>query len=49
MDIKLDKLLKNEDELFQRILNSIPEGVIIANANGEFIFFNKVVSGDSTR
>ena len=29
MDIKLDKLLKNEDELFQRIFISIAEGAAL--------------------
>jgi sigma-B regulation protein RsbU (phosphoserine phosphatase) len=42
MDIKLDQLFQDKNELFQRILNGIAEGIIIANANGEFLFFNNV-------
>ena len=42
MDIKLDQLFRDKNELFQRILNGIAEGIIIANANGEFLFFNNV-------
>lgn len=42
MDIKIDQLLKSENELFQRIFNSIAEGVIVADAKGEFLFFNNV-------
>jgi sigma-B regulation protein RsbU (phosphoserine phosphatase) len=42
MDIKIDQLLKSENELFQRIFNSIAEGVVVADVNGEFLFFNNV-------
>lgn len=42
MDIKLDQLFRDENELFQRIFNSIADGVIVTDANGEFLFFNKV-------
>ena len=40
MDIKLDQLFRDENELFQRIFDSIAEGVIVADANGEFLSFN---------
>ena len=42
MDIKLNQLFRNKNELFQRIFDSIGEGVVVADANGEFLFFNKV-------
>ena len=42
MNKKLAQLLKNDKELFQRIFNSIAEGIIVADANGEFLFFNDV-------
>ena len=42
MELKLDQLFKNDKELFQKIFNSIAEGVIVADANGEFLFFNDV-------
>jgi len=42
MDIKLDQLFQDDKELFLKIFNSIAEGVIVADANGEFLFFNDV-------
>ncbi|MFC2088769.1 SpoIIE family protein phosphatase [Calditrichota bacterium] len=42
MDIKLKKLFKDDKQLFQRMFNSIAEGIVVADANGEFLFFNKV-------
>jgi PAS domain S-box-containing protein len=42
MDIKINSLFKNENELFQRIFNSIAEGVIVADTKGEFLFFNNI-------
>lgn len=42
MDIKLDQLFRSENKLSQRIFNSIAEGVIVADANGEFLFFNNI-------
>ena len=42
MDIKLDQLFQDENQLYQRIFDSIAEGVIIADANGEFLSFNTV-------
>jgi PAS domain S-box-containing protein len=42
MDIKLNQLFKDDNELFQKIFNSIAEGVVVADANGEFLFFNDV-------
>jgi PAS domain S-box-containing protein len=42
MGKKLDQLFKNDNELFRRIFDSIAEGVIVADANGEFLFFNKI-------
>lgn len=42
MDIKLNRLFKDENELLKRIFNSIAEGIVVADVNGEFIFFNKV-------
>lgn len=42
MNLKLDQLFKDDIELFRRIFDSIAEGVIIADENGKFLFFNDV-------
>jgi PAS domain-containing protein len=42
MNRKLDQLFRDGNELFQRIFNSITEGVIVADANGKFLFFNNI-------
>lgn len=40
MPVKFDHLFQNEYILLSKILNSIGEGVIVANRNGDFLFFN---------
>ncbi len=44
MGVKLEHLFHENSELFQRILNSIAEGVIVANKDGEFLFFNSIAN-----
>ena len=42
MDKRLHELLTDNNKLFHRIFNSIAEGVVVADVNGEFLYFNKV-------
>ena len=42
MNIKLDQLLKGKDQLLWNILHSIGEGVVVADRNGDFVFFNTI-------
>ncbi len=41
MDKKFDLLFNNGNNIYLQIFNSISDGVVIADVNGEFIFFNK--------
>ncbi|MBN1481029.1 SpoIIE family protein phosphatase [candidate division KSB1 bacterium] len=40
--MKFNHLFQGEDKLIQKILNSIGEGVIVANKDGDFLFFNSI-------
>ncbi|RQW03977.1 PAS domain S-box protein, partial [candidate division KSB1 bacterium] len=39
---RLDRLFQGEEKLISSILNSIGEGIVIADRNGELLFFNYV-------
>lgn len=40
MDIEFDQLVREEKGIFLKIFNDIAEGIVVADAKGEFLFFN---------
>ena len=42
MNTKLDQSFLKKNQLYQRIFNSITEGVVVADSNGKFLLFNNV-------